>query len=78
MRENRSVEDMEDVTTAELLAYRQSLQHLEGSAQKRYLTAIKSFFGVGTGSRDNPNESSRITEVTRRCWQQGTSVFNTG
>ena len=30
MRENRSVEDMEDVTTADLMAYRQSLQHLAG------------------------------------------------
>ncbi len=44
MRENCDVEDMEDVTTADLLAYRQSLQHLAGSTQKRYLAAIKSFF----------------------------------
>ncbi len=44
MRETRSVEDMEDVTTADLLAYRQSLQHLASSTQKRYLAAIKSFF----------------------------------
>ena len=44
MREDRGVEDMEDVTTADLLAYRQSLQHLAGSTQKRYLAAIKSFF----------------------------------
>ena len=44
MRDNCDVEDMEDVTTADLLAYRQSLQHLAGSTQKRYLAAIKSFF----------------------------------
>ena len=44
MRENCDVEDMEDVTTADLLGYRQSLQHLAGSTQKRYLAAIKSFF----------------------------------
>jgi len=44
MCDNCDVEDMEDVTTADLLAYRQSLQHLAGSTQKRYLAAIKSFF----------------------------------
>ena len=44
MRETCDVEDMEDVTTADLLAYRQSLQHLAGSTQKCYLAAIKSFF----------------------------------
>ena len=44
MRDNCDVEDMEDVTTADLLAYRQSLQHLASSTQKRYLAAIKSFF----------------------------------
>ena len=44
MRESCGVEDMEDVTTADLLAYRQSLQHLASSTQKRYLAAIKSFF----------------------------------
>ena len=42
--DSRDVHDMEDVTTADLLAYRQSLQHLAGSSQKRYLAAIKSFF----------------------------------
>ena len=35
---------MEDVTTADLLAYRQSIQHLAASSQNRYLAAIKSFF----------------------------------
>ena len=44
MRETRSVEDMADVTTADLLADRQSLQHPAGSTQKRCLAAIKSFF----------------------------------
>ena len=44
MADRRDVHDMEDVTTADLLAYRQSLQHLEGSSQKHYLAAIKSFF----------------------------------
>ena len=44
MAGGRDVHDMEDVTTADLLAYRQSLQHLAGSSQKRYLAAIKSFF----------------------------------
>ena len=43
MRKNHSVEDMEAVTTADLLAYRQSLQHLASSTQKCYLAAIKSF-----------------------------------
>ena len=44
MADSRDVHDMEDVTTADLMAYRQSLQHLAGSSQKRYLAAIKSFF----------------------------------
>ena len=44
MADSRDVHDMEEVTTADLLAYRQSLQHLAGSSQKRYLAAIKSFF----------------------------------
>ena len=44
MAGSRDVHDMEDVTTADLLAYRQSLQHLAGSSQKRYLASIKSFF----------------------------------
>jgi site-specific recombinase XerD len=33
-----------DLFGADLLAYRQSLQHLAGSSQKRYLETIKSFF----------------------------------
>ena len=44
MSDSRDVHNMEDVTTADLLAYRQSLLHLAGSSQKRYLAAIKSFF----------------------------------
>ena len=44
MSDSRDLHNMEDVTTADLLAYRQSLQHLAGSSQKRYLAAIKSFF----------------------------------
>ncbi len=44
MAGSHGVHDMEDVTTADLLAYRQSLQYLAGSSQKRYLAAIKSFF----------------------------------
>lgn len=44
MRHKRSLEDMEDVTAADILAYRQSLKLLAGSTQKRYLAAIKSFF----------------------------------
>ena len=51
MREDRDIEDMEAVTTADLLAYRQSLQHLAGSSQKRYLAAIKSFFAWGTAAQ---------------------------
>ena len=43
MCESCGIEDMEDVTTADLLAYRQSLQHLDRSSQKRCLTAIKLF-----------------------------------
>jgi len=44
MADSRHVHDMEDVTTADLLAYRQSIQHLAASSQNRYLAAIKSFF----------------------------------
>jgi integrase/recombinase XerD len=44
MADSRDVNDMEDVTTADLLAYRQSIQHLAASSQNRYLAAIKSFF----------------------------------
>ena len=44
MAESRGIEDMEAVTTVDLLAYRQSIEHLAGSSQNRYLAAIKSFF----------------------------------
>ena len=44
MADSRDVHDMEAVTTADLLAYRQSIQHLAASSQNRYLAAIKSFF----------------------------------
>ena len=39
------------VTTADLLAYRQSIEHLAGSSQNRYLAAIKSFFKWAQESR---------------------------
>ena len=51
MREDRDIEDMEAVTTADLLAYRQPMQHLAGSTQKHYLAAIKSFFAWGTAAQ---------------------------
>ena len=44
MADSRDVHDMEAVSTADLLAYRQSIQHLAASSQSRYLAAIKSFF----------------------------------
>ena len=44
MTERRGIEDMEAVTTVDLLAYRQSIEHLAASSQNRYLAAIKSFF----------------------------------
>ena len=65
---SRSVADMEDVTTADLLAYRQSLQHLAGSTQKLYLAAIKSFFewtleaGIIT---TNPAASLKLSKSVR-------------
>jgi len=61
--DSRSVEDMEDVTTADLLAYRQSLQHLAGSTQKCYLAAIKSFFARALESgiiEKNPAASLKL------------------
>ena len=63
MRENCDVEDMEDVTTADILAYRQSLQHLAGSTQKRYLAAIKSCFAWALDAEiipTNPAASLRL------------------
>ena len=44
MLESQDKVDMDQVTTADLLAYRQSIQHLTASTQNRYLAAIKSFF----------------------------------
>ena len=64
MSDSRDVHDMEDVTTADLLAYRQSLQHLAGSSQKRYLAAIKSFFEWALESGDNRQEPRSIAEAT--------------
>jgi hypothetical protein len=40
MADSRDVHDMEAVSTADLLAYRQSIQHLAASSQNRYLTAM--------------------------------------
>ncbi len=44
MADSRDVRDMESVSVSDLLAYRQSIQHLAASSQHRYLAAIKSFF----------------------------------
>lgn len=44
MQESQGKEDMDQVTTADLLAYRQSIEHLASSTQNRYLAVIKSFF----------------------------------
>ena len=66
MRENCDVEDMEDVTTADLLGYRQSLQHLASSTQKRYLAAIKSFFAWALEAgivEKNPAASLKLPRV---------------
>ena len=44
MADSRDVQDMEDVSVADLLVYRQSIEHLAASTQNRYLAVIKSFF----------------------------------
>ena len=44
MQESQGKVDMDQVTTADLLAYRQSIEHLAASTQNRYLAVIKSFF----------------------------------
>ena len=44
MHESQGKVDMDQVTTADLLAYRQSIEHLAASTQNRYLAVIKSFF----------------------------------
>ena len=44
MADSRDVRDMEAVSTADLLEYRKSIQHLAASSQNRYLAAIKSCF----------------------------------
>jgi len=46
--DSHGIEDMEDVTPADLLACRQSIQHLAASSQNRYLAAIKLFFAPAT------------------------------
>ena len=65
MRENCDVEDMEDVTTADLLAYRQSLQHLASSTQKRYLAAIKSFFAWALEAEIIPTNPAASLKLPR-------------
>ena len=44
MADSHNIHDMEAVSTADLLAYRQSTQHLAASSQHRYLAVIKLFF----------------------------------
>jgi site-specific recombinase XerD len=44
MRDGRGQEYVEGISTADLLEYRQSLQHLARSTQNRYLAVTKSFF----------------------------------
>ena len=66
MADSRDVQDMEAVSTADLLAYRQSIQHLAASSQNRYLAAIKSFFAwaLDTGMRDkNPAASLKLPKA---------------
>ncbi len=65
MRETRSVEDMEDVTTADLLAYRQSLHHLASSTQKRYLGAIKSFLAWALDAVIIPTNPAALLKLAR-------------
>ncbi len=57
---------MEDVTTADLLAYRQSIQHLAASSQNRYLAALKSFFAwaLDTGKIEkNPAAGLKLPQA---------------
>ncbi len=65
MAGSRDVHDMEDVTTADLLAYRQSLQHLAGSSQKRYLAAIKTFFEWPLDAGIIPSNPAASLKLTR-------------
>jgi len=44
MHESQGKVDMDQVTTADLLAYRQSIEHLASSTQNQYLAVVKSFF----------------------------------
>ena len=44
MHDSQNKVDMDQVTTADLLAYRQSIEHLASSTQNRYLAVVKSFF----------------------------------
>ena len=44
MQESQGKVDMDQVTTADLLTYRQSIEHLASSTQNRCLAVVKSFF----------------------------------
>ena len=44
MHESQGKVDMDQVTTADLLTYRQSIEHLALSTQNRCLAVVKSFF----------------------------------
>ena len=44
MQESQGKVDMDQVTTADLLTYRQSIEHLALSTQNRCLAVVKSFF----------------------------------
>ena len=66
MADSRDIRDMEAVSTADLLAYRQSIQHLAASSQNRYLAAIKSFFtwALDTGMIDkNPAAGLKLPKA---------------
>jgi site-specific recombinase XerD len=65
MREDRGVDDMEDVTTADLLSYRQSLQYLAASTQKRYLAAIKSFLAWALEAEIIPTNPAASLKLPR-------------
>ena len=68
MLESQDKVDMDQVTTADLLAYRQSIQHLTASTQNRYLAAIKSFFAWALNMElitKNPAERLKLPKAVK-------------
>ena len=68
MLESQDKVDMDQVTTADLLAYRQSIQHLTASTQNRYLAVIKSFFNWALNMElitKNPAERLKLPKAVK-------------